>query len=288
MSLAILTARSGLFHPNKRLLEAAAKLRMKTCLIHPKDLVLGSDKAILWKKGRLKVSTVLVRIGSTINPYAMALVRALEDAGIMVISRPESIRVARHKFLSLMKLKERGILVPKSYFVSNKKNLLYAIRRLGGLPVVIKASWGRQGEGVWLVRRMEEVDELMGKVNAPLNGLVVQEFLNGKEVMHIRCLVVGDRSIGAMALVPKRGEFRANVHMGAKGMLLRPDKDIEEVASLSSKTLGLEVAGVDLIRSDGQVYVLEVNYSPGFRGFEKVTGVDVAGHIMEYIRTVMG
>lgn len=284
MEVAILSAKSALYHPNKRLLEASKSLGLEAKVVHPKELYVQSSKEIFFKNKPEPFKVVLVRIGSTINSFATALISSMEESGIRVISRTKAIGLARHKFLSLIRLSEAGIAVPKSYFVSNKKNLLRAIKRLGGLPVVLKAPSGRQGEGVWLLNSLEEIDVLLGQIEPAINGLVVQEFLGNGKAHHLRCLVVGGRVLGTVCLIPKKGEFRANVHMGAKGVDFGSDIEIEKIAVTTTELLGLEIAGIDMIECKGRVYVLEANYSPGFRGFEKATGIDVASHIMGYIK----
>lgn len=284
MSVAILTARSALFHPNRRLLEAARALGVDAKIVHPKELYVEESGGLYFKNRKHSFEAVLVRIGSTINPFAMALIRSVEENGIRVISRFRSIELAKNKFLSLIRLRKAGIAVPKSYFVSNKNNLWYVVYRMGGLPVVLKAPSGRQGEGVWLVKEMEEADTVIEKVRPTINGMLVQEFLGDKKTLHLRCLVVGGKVLGTVSLIPKRGEFRANVHMGARAKSFGPDPEIDKIALTTTSALGLEIAGVDMIEYKGRIYVLEANYSPGFRGFEKATGVDVAGSIMNYIK----
>ncbi|MFN3534477.1 MAG: RimK family alpha-L-glutamate ligase [Desulfatiglandales bacterium] len=288
MRLAIISAKSGLFHPNKRLLEASKGSNVEAFLLHPKGLLTSQDRVISYRDRGLHLDVALIRIGATINPYAMAVVRAMESSGVRVISRPEAIELARHKFLSLSWLHKGGIRVPESYLVSNKKNLGCALRRLGGPPVVLKATSGRQGEGVWLLNEISEMEELIYDQQAHKSGIVAQEYIDGREVENLRLFVVGGRVIGGLRFIPKRGEFRANFHMGAKAFPVSPDKELESIALKTSHILGLEIAGVDMVLSDGVPYVLEANYSPGFRAFEEVTGIDVAKCIIEYIKESHG
>jgi len=286
--IGILSARTRLFHPNKRLLEAAKALGLKAYLIHPKDLILTSLQGCLWKNKPLSFEALLVRIGSTINPYALALLNGLEGLGIKVISPTKAIELAMHKFLSIQKLLINGISCPKTLYVSNIRNLKKAVEILGGPPVVLKAPSGRQGETVSLLKDMSELEDIAKTYNLRFNGVVVQEFIQSKEKEDIRCLVVGKECLGAIRLVPKRGEFRANYHLGAKAYVKDLTREIEEIAIKSKEILGLQIAGVDMIISNGSVYVIEVNYSPGFRGFEKVTKIDVATKIMDYVKNNLG
>jgi len=280
----ILSAKNKLFHPNKRLLEAGRALGLEVHLIHPKDLILTSSQGCLWKGKALSVDGVLVRIGSTINPYAMAVLKGLEGLGIDVISPSKAIALAMHKYLSIQMLLTNGINCPRTFYVSNIRNLRKAVEILGGLPVVLKAPSGRQGETVSLLKDMAELKDIEKAYDMRFNGLIVQEFVQPTEKEDIRCLVVGERVIGGVRLVPRKGEFRANYHLGAKAYAKDITREIKEIAIKSKEVLGLQIAGVDMIATKDCCYVIEVNYSPGFRGFEKVTKIDVATEMMAYVR----
>ncbi|MBW1804381.1 MAG: RimK family alpha-L-glutamate ligase [Deltaproteobacteria bacterium] len=292
MHIGILTARGPEYHPNRRLVEAGSKLGHRVSLIHPKNCLsaIGSGKPGL----EIAVSgdqpdVLLPRIGATINDYALTLVCHFEFAGVRVVNGFQSILLARNKFLTLQTLANHGIPVPDSHFVSNLRNFERAVSKLGGYPVVAKTPNSRQGKGVILVESSIIATFIMDNLPTKIQGLLVQEFIPACGREDIRAFVLGDKVIGAMALKPKEGDFRSNVHQNgsAKGMNL--NKELTELAIESARALGLEISGTDIIvDANGAPRVIEVNYSPGFEGLEAATGLDIASGIIRYVTQTGG
>jgi len=292
MHIGILTARSPMYHPNRRLIEAGSRLGQRVTPIHPKNCLsgLGSGEFRLgapFSKNQPEV--LLPRIGATINDYALTLVRHFELSGSRVFNGFQSILLTRNKFLALQTLANQGIPVPGSHFVSNITNFKRVVEKLGGYPVVAKTPKGRQGKGVILVESSLTAKFIMDNMPVRDQGLLVQEFISPPGREDIRAFVLGGKVIGAMALKPKAGDFRSNVHQksSAKGITL--NKKLTELAIESSRALGLEISGTDIIvDSNGTPRVIEVNYSPGFRGFEATTGLDIATAIIRYVTQTGG
>ena len=292
MHIGILTARDPDYHPNLRLVEAGSELGHRVTLIHPKNclstIVSGKPGLEMAVPGD-QPDVILPRIGATINDYALTLVRHFELSGFRVVNGFQTILLARNKFLTIQTLADYGMPVPDSHFVSNLKNFERAVVDLGGYPVVVKTLNGRQGKGVILVESSVTAKSVIDNAQAKKQGLLVQEFIASRGREDIRAFVLGDRVIGAMALKPRAGDFRSNIHQNgrAKGMSL--NKELTELAIESSRALGLEISGSDIIvDGNGNPRVIEVNYSPGFRGLEAATGLDIASRIIRYVTQTGG
>jgi ribosomal protein S6--L-glutamate ligase len=225
----------------------------------------------------------LPRIGATIKDYALTLVRHFELAGVPVVNRFESIVLARNKFLALQCLAKAGIPVPESYYASNPANFKRALTKLRGFPVVAKTPGSRQGKGVIKIATPATADFVLENLPTRYEGLVVQRYVPPEERRDIRAFVIGGKVIGAMALTPKAGDFRTNFHLRGKVQAVRLERALATIAVQSSKALGLEISGIDIIvRLDGSAEVMEVNYCPGFKGMESSTGRDIASRIIDY------
>lgn len=288
MIIGILSARDRTYHPNMRLLEASRKRGHEARLIHPKHC-----RPTL-ADGRMTVEgpapgpdALLPRIGATINDYALALIRHFELSGTDVINGFSAIALTRDKFLGLETLAADGIPVPRSILVSNPGNLEKAVDELGGCPVVVKALRSRQGKGVFLLEGFPEAADLLDRFDARNRGLLVQEYIPPANRLDVRLLAVGDRIPAALALTPQEGDFRANIHQNGLAHALDPEPALAELALRAKKVLGLDIAGVDIIIArSGDPWVIEVNYSPGFKGLEAVSGLDIAAEIIHYVERV--
>ena len=285
--IGVLSVRDRRYHPNRRLIEAALRFGHNVTLIHTRDCLSELDPAgskIKIAAGDGYPDVLLPRIGATINDYALTIVRHFERSGIRVINGFDSILLARNKFLGLQALAHNGIAVPHSYLVINFKGFERAVAALGGYPVVTKMPSGRQGTGVALVDSSAMAAFIMHNVQDIANGLLVQEYIPQRGRRDIRAFVVGDRVIGAMELMPKAEDFRSNIHLTGEGTPAILDKSLSALAIGSAKALGLEVAGTDIIVDEsGRARVIEVNYTPGFRGLERATGLDIASNIIAYV-----
>lgn len=286
MNIGIISTMDSAYHPNKRLIEAAEALNHRAFLIHPGQFFMGSEGKALFLgglEGDGPFDVILPRLGATIKEYGLSLVRHFELLGIPVVNRYEAILLARNKFLTIQILTKKGIPVPESMYVSNQDNLREALLRLGGLPVVVKTTDSRQGSGVFLIRSRKGMAPVLERLLTREKGLVLQKYIPPKERRDLRLLVVGQRIIGAMALRPEGSDFRSNFHLGAKAEPIQPTAEEARLAIRSTMALGLDISGVDMVQSkNGLIRVLEVNYSPGFRGLEACVGEDVAGAIIHY------
>jgi ribosomal protein S6--L-glutamate ligase len=287
MFIGILTFRNHKYHPNRRLLEAGAELGHEVALIHPEQSMSEIDRGRLGIETRMQKGepgAILPRIGATINEYALTMVRHFELAGFPVINGFQSILLARNKFFSLQSLAHQGIAVPDSHIVNNFKSFEKAVAKLGGYPVVVKTLNSRQGKGVILAEFSRTSEFIVDNVLNKRQGLMVQEFISPQARRDIRAFVLGSQVIAAMELTPKNGDFRSNIHLKGQGSPVTLSKELEVLAIRSTKALGLEISGTDIIvDGHGVARVIEVNYSPGFRGLEASTGLDIAAQIIRYV-----
>jgi ribosomal protein S6--L-glutamate ligase len=287
MRIGVLSARGPEAHPNQRLMASGRALGHPVTLIHPRDCIArltGGATRIHMKSDPDGLDVVLPRIGATINDYALTLVRNLELSGLKVVNGFRSILLARNKFLTLQTLVEAGVPVPDSFWVSNMENFEQAVADLGGYPVVVKTPAGRQGQGVVLVDSKVTAGFIMANLPVTTTGLLVQEYIPPETRRDIRAFVIGGELVAAVELSARKGDFRSNIHQGGNGRRLTPAGDLTILSLSASRALSLEIAGVDLmIREDGRIQVIETNYSPGFKGLEEITGIDIASRIIAFV-----
>lgn len=282
MRLAVLSFQGPDYHPNRRLGQAAAARGWEMTLWHPYRVRCGLDGGLeLDGAPAAAPQAALPRVGAEISDHSLALVRHLEFMGAAVVNGSAAVATARHKFQSLQALAAAGLPVPPTWQVNNPESLAAAAERLGGWPLVVKDPGGRQGSGVVLAHRPEAAQGLMEAAGRRA-GILAQRYLPVEGRRDFRVLVVDGRAAAAVEAFPPPGDFRANVHLGASLRPLDPPAGLSEMAVAAARALGLTVAGVDLILdASGRTWLIEVNYSPGFRGLESATGLDVAGLILE-------
>ena len=286
MVIWILTVRSHRYHPNRRLLEAAGLLQQEAFLIHPGRLYLGVTGRKLRAESldrRPYPEVVLPRLGATIKEFGLTTVRQLQRMRIRVLNGFDSLLLASNKFLSIQSLAAKSIPVIETFYASNPANFEAALAELGGFPIVIKTANSRQGSGVFLFGSLEEAMPIMKEHLDQGRGLLMQRFVPPEGRKDYRILVVGEEVVGAMSLTPRKGEFRANVHLGGKAVGFEPGPELRALAVRATKGLGLDIAGVDVIQDgSGALRIMEVNSSPGFKGLEGCTGKDIAAAILRY------
>ena len=292
MLIGVLSVKNHRYHPNRRLMEAAKALNHQAVLVHPGRLFMGVDDQGL-RIGHLRrhfqADVILPRLGATIKEYGLTMIRHLELLGIPVINNYQSILLARNKFLSLQTLFKSGVPIPESAYASNWSNFERAAAKLGGCPLVIKAPNSRQGRGVFLIDSIQKHRPLLNSFLDRGQGLLIQKYSPPEKRRDIRIMVVGKKVVGAMSLIPRKGDFRANIHLKGRADKVLLTKAMSNLAIRSVKALGLAISGVDMIEEDdGMLRVVDVNYAPGFKGLERCTGKDVAIEIIKYVTSIRG
>lgn len=227
---------------------------------------------------------VIPRIGASNTYYGTAVLRHMETMGIYTVNESIAIARSRDKFRSLQLLARKGIPMPLTSFAQSPDDTEDLVRMVGGAPLVIKLLEGTQGKGVILADSHQSAVSIINAFKEMHANILVQEFIEESRGTDIRCFVVGDKVVAAMKRQAKEGEFRANVHQGGKAMKVKLSPQERSIAVSAAKTMGLKVAGVDLIRSNHGPLVLEINSSPGLEGIEIATGINIAGKIIEFIQ----
>ncbi len=288
MHIGILSVRDQTYHPNERLMAEAAKAGHTITLIHTRDALsaISKDRQTIRISGSDLPDILLPRVGATINDYALAVVRHFALSGSRVVNGYASILMARNKFLGLQRLADHGISVPDTFLAVNSPGFERSVELLGGYPVVAKMPSSRQGDGVMLVENRVTASFLMNNLGDNSKGVLVQEYLEPQGRTDIRVFILGERVLGAMALTPDSTDFRSNIHITGQGEKMSLSPHLSQLAKRASRAFGLEIAGCDIILpKNGVPKVIEVNYSPGFRGFEAATGLNVARRMIQYITT---
>ncbi len=226
---------------------------------------------------------VIPRIGASVTFYGAAVLRQFEMMGSYSLNESVAITRSRDKLRSLQILARDGIGLPLTGFANSPDDTKDLIKLVGGAPLVVKLLEGTQGKGVVLAETHKAAESLIDAFRNLDANFLVQEFIKEAGGADIRCLVVGNKVVAAMKRQAKEGEFRSNLHRGGTASLIRLTPEERSTAVRAAKKMGLNVAGVDLLRSNHGAVVLEVNSSPGLQGIESATGKDVASMIIQFI-----
>lgn len=226
---------------------------------------------------------VLPRIGASITYYGTAVVRQFQEMDVFCANSAHGIINSRDKLCSLQILSRHGVGIPRTTFVRDKKDVLPAIKRVGGAPVIIKLIEGTQGIGVLLAESVSAAEGIVELLQSQKQNVLIQKFVAESKGRDIRAFVVGDRVVAAMRRVAQGQEFRSNVHRGGIAEPVELSEEYRETAVRCTQILGLQVAGVDMLEGEDGPQVMEINSSPGLEGIETCTGLDVAGAVIEYI-----
>ena len=286
MKIAIL-ARNPKLYSHRRLIEAAQERGHQIEVINTLRCYMNitSARPEVRYQGRLldDVDAVIPRIGASVTFYGLAVLRQFEMMGVYPLNESVAIGRSRDKLRALQILAREGIGLPVTGFANEPDDTEDLIRIAGGAPLIIKLVSGTHGEGVVLAESTETAASVIDAFRNLNAHFLVQEFVAETRGRDLRCLVIGQQVVAAMARRSARGDFRANLHKGGKAEPVAITEEERATAVKAAETLGLNVAGVDILRSSRGPLVLEVNSSPGFEGIERVTGTDVAGRIIEFI-----
>lgn len=226
---------------------------------------------------------VIPRIGASITFYGTAVLRQFEMMGTFPLNESVAVNRSRDKLRSLQLLARRGIGLPVTGFARAPDDIGDVIQMVGGAPLVVKLLEGTQGIGVVLCETRKAAESVLEAFMGLNVSIMVQEYIKEAGGADIRCFVVGDKVVAAIKRQAKPGEFRSNLHRGGTAELVKITPQERAVAVRSAKIMGLNVSGVDLLRSNHGPLVMEVNSSPGLEGIETATGKDVAGMIIDFM-----
>lgn len=286
MKIGILSLNASLYS-TKRLVDAGDKLGHEMHVIDYLRCYMNitAHKPIVVYKGQPLegFDAVIPRIGASKTFYGTAVVRQFEMMGVFTANRSQAISRSRDKLRCLQLLAKKGIGLPVTGFAHSPKDIEGLIDIVGGPPLVIKLLEGTQGIGVVLAETTQAAKSVMEAFRGLDANILVQEFIKEADGMDIRCLVVGDKVVASMKRQGAPGEFRSNLHRGGSAEQIKLTPEERSIAVRAAKTMGLNIAGVDVLRSNHGPVVMELNSSPGLGGIEKATGKDVAGKIIEFL-----
>lgn len=286
MKLAILSCSPNCYS-TRRLREAAEQRGHKVKVLNTLKFAIDLEQGLpdlYYRTRRLShYDAVLPRIGSSITYYGTAVVRQFEQMDVFCANSSGSISNSRDKLRSLQILSRHHIGIPQTTFVRDKKDVLPAIERVGGAPVVIKLIEGTQGIGVLLANSKNTAAGIVELLQSQKQSVLIQKFVKESKGRDIRAFVVGDQVVAAMRRVAQGQEFRSNVHRGGVTEPVILDELYKETAVRAAQIMGLRVAGVDLLEGKDGPQIVEVNSSPGLEGIEGCTQLDIAGSIIDYI-----
>jgi ribosomal protein S6--L-glutamate ligase len=226
---------------------------------------------------------VIPRIGASITFFGMAVVRQFEQMDVYTPTTAAGIANSRDKLRSMQILSRHDVGIPATTFVRDRADVMPAIERVGGAPVVIKLLEGTQGIGVILAPDDKVAGAVIETLQSTKQNVLIQRFVSESKGRDIRAFVVGDRVVAAMRRVAKGDEFRSNVHRGGRAEAVELDEEYQRVAVQAAQIMGLKIAGVDMLESNDGPSIMEVNSSPGLEGIETATDLDIAGAVVDFV-----
>jgi len=286
MKIAILSRNSKLYSTS-RLVQAGVERGHEMRVIdHVRCYMnIASHKPGVHYKGEdlTGFDAVIPRIGASVTFYGTAVLRQFEMMGVFPLNESVAITRARDKLRSLQLLSRKGIGMPVTGFASSPDDTDDLLKLVGGAPVVIKLLEGTQGVGVVLAETKNAAESVIQAFRGLNANILVQEFIAEAGGSDLRCFVIGDKVVATMQRTAAEGEFRSNLHRGGTAQIIKITPEERSTAKRAARIMGLNVAGVDILRSNHGPVVMEVNSSPGLKGIEGATGKDIAAMVIQYI-----
>jgi ribosomal protein S6--L-glutamate ligase len=289
----VLLASNPDLYSNRRLIEAGEErghhmqfLNIRQCYIrldprNPEVHYRGGD--VLGT-----VDAVIPRIRPSVTFYGCAVTRQFESMGVPSLNSAHAITVSRDKLFASQEFVRAGLNTPVTGFADSPLDTVDLIRMVGGAPLIVKLLEGAQGKGVVLAETQKAAESVINALQSLDANLLVQEFIKEAGGTDLRCFVVGGKVVAAIERRAAEGEFRANLHQGGSARTVQLDAPEKQMAIKACKALGLDVAGVDILRSHRGPLLLEVNSSPGLEGIEAATGLDLAGKMIQKLERKLG
>ncbi len=283
----VVLSRNSKLYSTSRLVEAIEEAGHEaTVLDHLKcDLVSEKDNPSIYYRGTklAGIDAVIPRIGASVTFYGSAVVRQFEMMKIFTAVESQALVRSRDKLRSLQILARAGVGMPKTVFTNYSSEVNKVIASVGGPPLIVKLLEGTQGVGVVLAPTQKAAESIIQAFHSMKARVIVQEFIKEAKGEDIRAFVIDGKVVGAMKRKGKEGEFRSNVHRGGSVELIKLNKQQRKAALVAARSMGLSIAGVDMLQSDRGPLILEVNSSPGLEGIERATQKDIAGQIISFV-----
>jgi ribosomal protein S6--L-glutamate ligase len=285
MKLGILS-RGPELYSTKRLVEAARERGHEVQVVDVLKCFMNINSVkpeIHYKEEVLNFDAVISRIGASVTFYGTATLRQFEMAGVYALNGSLAVTRSRDKLRAHQILSRKKLGMPITGYAHSTKNTDDLIQIMGGAPLVIKLLEGAQGKGVILAETKKAAESVIEAFRGLEAHFLVQEYIKEAGGCDIRCFVIGDKVIASMMRKAQEGDFRSNLHSGGAAEKIKITPEERKLAVAAAKALGLDVAGVDMVRSDRGPLILEVNSSPGLEGIERTSGKDIAGLMIEHV-----
>lgn len=292
LKIAVLASNPNLYS-NQRIMEAGDERGHEMMFVNIKQCYMKLDAEnpeVHYRGGRVldDVDAVITRIRPSVTFYGCALARQFESMGVLTVNDSMSITRSRDKLFSLQALLKAGLKIPVTGFASSPMDTGDLIDMVEGAPLIVKLLEGTQGRGVVLAETRKAAESVINAFKSLQANLLVQEYVKEAQGKDLRCFVIGGKVVASIQREAAPGEFRANLHRGGTAQAVKITAEERKIAAQAAKTLGLKIAGVDIIRSAKGPLLLEVNSSPGLEGVEQATGKDVAGQIISSVEKQLG
>ncbi|MDX2083181.1 MAG: 30S ribosomal protein S6--L-glutamate ligase [Rickettsiales bacterium] len=287
MKIILLASNSNLYS-NQRIIEAATKrgheiefVNVGECYIK----VASNSCEIFYDQGKKldKIDYVIPRIKPAMTFYGTSIIRQFEILGVKCLNCSEAITKSRDKLHTLQLMAQHGLNLPITSFANSSYDTKDLIKLVGSAPLVVKLLEGTKGVGVVLAETAKAAESVINAFRSLKADILVQHYIKESKGQDIRCFVIGGKVVASMERTAQEGEFRANIHLGASARAIEVSQEESALAIKAAKIIGLEVAGVDMVRSVSGSKILEVNSSPGLEGIENATGVDIADKMIEHL-----
>ena len=292
LRIAVLASDPELYS-NRRLLEAGEERGHRMEWLNVKQCYMRLDPQnpeMHYRGGNVleRIDAVIPRIRPSVTFYGCAITRQFESMGIRVLNAAEPIKRSRDKLLASQLFVRHGLSMPVTGFASSPLDTKDLIKMVGGAPLILKLLEGAQGRGVVLAETHKAAESVINAMKSLNANLLVQEFIKEAGGKDLRCFVIGNKVVSAIERTAAVGDFRSNIHQGGSAQAVRIRPEERKLAVAATRALGLDVAGVDIIRSERGPLLLEVNSSPGLEGIETATGKDLAGQMIQEVERKLG
>lgn len=280
-------------YSNKRIIEAGEERGHEMVFLNVQQCYMKLDATnpeVRFRGGRSlnNLDAIIPRLRPNLTFYGCALIRQFDSLGIFCANSWESIGRSRDKLFSSQLFSQNGIQIPITGFAKSPLDTTDLIQMVNGAPLIIKLLEGTQGKGVVLAENAKAAESVINAFKSLNANILVQEFIKEAGGKDIRCFVIDGKVVASIQREAAKGEFRANLHQGGTASVIKITAEEKKLAVKAAKVLGLQIAGVDIIRSNKGPLVLEVNSSPGLEGIETATGKDIAGMMILAIERQLG
>jgi ribosomal protein S6--L-glutamate ligase len=283
----VMMARNPNLYSHRRLVEAAGQRGHQVDVIDTLRVYMNitSHRPEVRYSGQnlTGYDAVLPRIGASVTTYGLAVLRQFEMMGVWPLNESVAIGRSRDKLRCLQLLARAGVGLPVTAYAHSSKLADDIIEIAGGAPVIVKLLEGTQGIGVVLGETHNSAKSVIEAFRGVNVNILVQEFIKEAGGADIRCLVIGEKVVASMMRQGAKGDFRSNLHRGGTASVVKITPEERSTVVRAARVMGLNVCGVDILRSNHGPVVMEINSSPGLEGIENATGKDIAGRIIEFM-----